>query len=590
MNRRKFILISLPSKKTAAAAVRKFCCGAALGALVFVAIYGFATLDPTYDSWIRCGYVEQDVLQHYAAWQYLRNASWQFPLTWLDNLAAPTGAAAAWGDPLPWAALFFKLLSPILPATFQYIGIVSLLHYMLQGGFAWLLADLFDSRIGVCIPSALLFCAWPVLIERTFRHTSLSAQWVILWMLYLYFTARRQKRLPWFSWCILFGLIPGIHAYYLPMAFGLLCASALEYLLRTRKLLPPVLLAGGCIGLTLCCARALGVIMPNIITAGDGYGVYSMNLNAPFNPSSMDLYTVSGKLDWSLLLPQLSQIQRQYDGFNYLGLGVLLGLAAALVYGIILLIRCGLRAALIRLLHSLWDHIGLVIASAVFTVFAASHIMYWGETLLCRIPLPESIWAFLGTFRASGRIFWPVGYTLALGVIVFIARVLPKEGRGRHLAVLALCLLLAVQLADLGGVLSYKAAHFRTGGQLVPTGEFETQKAEQLISSADEVRCLGRLMYYDLAESLIRYNPDIRTDIAFFTHGNYGMVLLRYEDSLAQLQSGAPIAEDVLYIACDRETCDAVLAAAHEDVVAWQIENFYFFGVAAEGRPAPDYT
>lgn len=582
----------LPSRRTLTDAAKKLCCGAALGAIVFLLLYGFSTLDPTYDDWIRRGYVEEDIIQHYAAWQFFRNAGWQFPLTWLDNAAAPLGTAAAWADPLPWAALFFKLLSPVLPQTFQYFGIVSLLHFMLQGGFAWLLIDLFDRRLGICLPGTLLFCLWPVFLERVFRHTALSAQWLVLWMLYLYFTGRKTERLPALGWLILFGLIPGIHAYFLPMALGMLCASALEYFIRTRCFWRPAGLAALCMGTALCCARALGVIMPNTPTGGGGYGTYSMNLNALFNPSSMDLYVSGEKLDWSVFLPLLPQNQRQYDGFNYLGLGVLLALGALLVYVAIRLLFCRDRKARLTAAGSfLLSHIGLLIACFVFTVFAVSHTVYWNDVLLFPpLPLPERFQNILGSFRASGRIFWPVGYLLALCCIVSISRLFPAGGRRGKAAVLALCCLLAVQLVDLGGVLQYKAAYFRTDAPFAET-EFTSEKAQQLFAGTDELLCMSNSTFdYRLAEGIIRANPDIQTDIVFFARGNFGETYLRYGDNYARLTSGEAIDENALYVTGDAIVLDEVLATVNDNIAVWKIGSFYFFGVATEDRPAPDFT
>lgn len=571
--------------------LRGFVLGALTGAVVFLLLYGPSTLNVTYDSWIRCGYVEEDIIQHYATWQFFRNASWQFPLTWMDNAAAPLGAAAAWGDPLPWAALFFKMLSPLLPATFQYFGLVALLHFMLQGGFAWILIRLFDDRRVICLLGTLLFCFWPVFLERVYRHGSLSAQWLVLAMLYLYFLSRRQKTLPWFSWCVIFGLIPGIHAYFLPMAFGLLCACALENMLREKRFWRPIGLIVLCVGLALACARGLGVIMPNTSTGdNEPFGRYSMNLNALFNPSSADYYTESGKLDWSLLLPQLGQARLQYDGFNYLGLGILLGLVCILVWGLIYAFRHGIGASAKQIGKTLLAHIGLVIACLAFTIFSVSNVVYWGEQLLFQIRLPGIVEAIVTTFRSSGRIFWPVGYLLALCVILFCARCLPQNSKqGQLLAVAALCAVLAVQLIDMGGVLQYKHDHF-AGGVLIPDNDFESERAAQLMAGTDTIRCMGNMFDYRLAECIIRGNPDMQTDIFFFARGGAAVTYARYAENYAAVISGEPIDENTLYIASDRSTCDEVLANAHENVVAWQLGKFYLFGVATADRPAPDLT
>ena len=568
-----------------------FLYGALLGALVFLLLYGPSTLNPTYDSWIRCGYVEEDIIQHYAAWQYYRYSDWHFPLTWLDNLSQPLGAAAAWGDPLPWAAVFFKLLSPILPETFQYFGLVTLLHFMLQGAFAWLLIQLFDQRISICLPGTLLLCCWPVMLERVFRHTSLSAQWLVLAMLYLYFSARHSK-IRWPLWALLFLILPGIHAYFMPMAFGLLCASLLEHLLFRHTSWWWVLGVPGCLALSLVSARALGVLMPNMGADSSGldFGRYSMNLNAPFNPSSMDLYHADETLPWSQMLPILPQNHHQYDGFNYLGAGVLLALAGILVYGLVLAIRRGFGRSLRAAGQFALQHCGLLIACAAFTLFSASNKMFWGTHPVLSFSLPKAVESVFSIFRASGRIFWPVGYLLALSVIVVLAHVRKDLPRMRcSWGSLLLCLVLLVQLADLSGVLLYKHQHFAQG-PLTDTHDYETEKARQLFAGTDEVLCLGNIFDYRLAECMIRSNHEIQTNLVMFGRGNYNETFATYATYTEALLSGAPIDENVLYVATEWSYCEEVFRSGHPDIAVWQLEQLYLFGVPTADRPAPDFT
>lgn len=452
----------------------------------------------------------------------------------------------------------------------------------MQGGFAWLLISRFDTRLGVQVLGTLLLCCWPVFIERTFRHVALSCQWLVLWALYLYFVSRASGRLPWFSFLVLFCVVPGVHAYFLPMAFALLCAAVLENVLRTRRFWRGAGLVCLCMGACLAVARGLGVIMPNMRTDGDGYGGYSMNLNAIFNPSSMDLYADSGRQGWSLLLPQLSQMPHQYDGFNYWGLGVLAALVCMGGYGIYCLCSKG---ALRRLGRYLYNHIGLVLACAACTLFAVSHVIYFGDTLLATVPLPKALVLYvLATFRASGRVFWPVGYLAVLGVILFTAR----RFKGRY-AVAVLALVLAVQLGDMGGVLAHKAAYFRSG-TLTAATDYETEKWEALIADTSYVYCLGNMFDYRLAAGMIRCNPSIQSDIIFFARGNFGVVYLRYEDNNAFLRSGQAIADDVLYVASEESVCREILETASPQVAAWKIDKFYILGNATAARPAPDFT
>lgn len=48
----------------------------------------------------------------------------------------PQGAAVTYTDSVPLLAILFRLLSPILPTTFQYFGLYTLCCYILQGAAA----------------------------------------------------------------------------------------------------------------------------------------------------------------------------------------------------------------------------------------------------------------------------------------------------------------------------------------------------------------------------------------------------------------------------------------------------------------------
>lgn len=101
-----------------------------LGAVVFIFFYGVQALDPTYVDWL---YVNGDKTQHYLGWVAFRNGSWTFPLGLTDQLSYPDETSIFYTDSLPLLAIFFKLLSPILPETFQYFGLWRCLAYVLNG-------------------------------------------------------------------------------------------------------------------------------------------------------------------------------------------------------------------------------------------------------------------------------------------------------------------------------------------------------------------------------------------------------------------------------------------------------------------------
>ena len=161
-----------------------FLLGGALGALAFLLVYGAAPLDVTNDAFCRGGYIEKDIQQHYAGWLFYRQSEPGFPLCIAQNINFPDGLSVAYTDSVPLFAALFRLLSPVLPDTFQYFGWFTLLAFFLQGAFGALLAGLFVPGVALPLLGDILFVTSPVLFERAIRHTALGAQFFILAALY----------------------------------------------------------------------------------------------------------------------------------------------------------------------------------------------------------------------------------------------------------------------------------------------------------------------------------------------------------------------------------------------------------------------
>ena len=107
-------------------------CGV-IGVLIFILIYGISTLDVTYDDWIFNGYVEKDIELHYAGWLAFRNSQWSWPLGLIKNLQYPYGIVVSYTDSIPIVSIIMKLVSNILPQTFQFFGWYILICFVLQG-------------------------------------------------------------------------------------------------------------------------------------------------------------------------------------------------------------------------------------------------------------------------------------------------------------------------------------------------------------------------------------------------------------------------------------------------------------------------
>ena len=397
-----------------------FAAGALLGAVLFFLVFGLSALNPCNDSFCLGGYIEKDIQQHYAGWLFYRQSAPGWPLGIAQGVNAPDGVSVAYTDSIPLFAVLFRGFEAVLPATFQYFGMFTLLCYALQGGFGALLCGLFANDYARPLCGAALFAASPVLLERAFRHTSLGAQFFVVAALYYYFRARRENRYAWPGLFLLNILAIGVHPYFLPMTYAVTLAMLLDHILRSRRWQGPVLYLAADLAGTVLLGWSLGLFYGNATSGGQSlYGYFGMNLNALWNPAG-----VNG-VDYSLFLPIQNQVGGNYDGFAYLGLGVLLALPAAI------------RVIFPRLRR----HLPLCAVCAVLTLFAVSHVVTANGVTLCTLPLPASLIHLFSVFRSGGRLFWPVYYLLMLAAFVGLCR-LPGCG-------FSVCLALLVQLADL---------------------------------------------------------------------------------------------------------------------------------------------
>lgn len=426
---------------------RLFILGCLLGAAVFFLLYGFAPLDMTNDAWLRGGYIEADIQQHYAGWLFYRQSELSLPFCFSEQINWPFGLSVAFTDSIPLFAALFRLLEPLLPVTFQYFGLFTLLCFVLQGGFACLLVGLFTRRLPAVLLGAVPFVFSPILLERAFRHTALAAQFLILAALYYYIRGRREKRFFYPGLFLVNCVTLAIHPYFAPMTYALTFALLVEHAVFQKQIAKPAALLAANLGCTALVGWLFGLFSGGSSSGGSGvqYGHFCMNLNALWNPVSR------GMDRWSLFLPAQNQTLGNYDGFNYLGLGMLL-CSVAVVLAMLRWRRDGL-------LERLKNRFGLLFVVACLTVFAVSNVITANGAILARLPLPGFVVQLATTLRSSGRLFWPVYYLIFLCCVAGLIRLTQYRKQWVQTAVIgALCL---VQLVDLSPALLEKARSFR---------------------------------------------------------------------------------------------------------------------------------
>ena len=411
---------SLSSEKTDR--VQVFVFSMLLGAFLFILIYGPYVLNPFYDDWIfMTG--ERDLPQHYLGFCLYRSSPWQFPLGLVTTASFPHDLSVIYTDAIPLFAFAGKLLDPVLPHTFQYLGIFGLLSMALTGGMGALIVYEYTQKKYVAILSSVLYSMSWVLLYRMFYHTSLTSHWLFLLAFYLWIRLdlKEHASLNCIAFFVLSVMSMLIHPYIWAMCGGIIAMCLIEYFIENKNIKRFALY-----GLSFCMAGFLCLFAFGAFTGGVGAslgaGSYEANLNTFINSMGY------------ALIPGMPVALLQYEGFGYLGAGVLLLLVAALLTAVVKKLRPHMD------LHR-WI---LLITAVCFVIFSIIPEISWGEHILLGINLGKAGRTIVGIFRSNGRFIWPVCYMLMTFAIVFIAK---KLNRKRMLILFVLCLVF--QAADM---------------------------------------------------------------------------------------------------------------------------------------------
>ena len=445
---------------------KAFILGAFIGLIIFIAIYGVDVIRFTNDSMIINGYIEKDVAQHYAGWMLYRSSPWQFPLGLAQNIAYPYGTTVSYTDSIPLLAIFFKLFSNILPQTFQYFGFYCMLCFVLQGAFGALLSNLFSDDLITDLSAAVIFVLSPVMIERAFRHCALTSHFLILAALYYYFKNKNSCDFKAYLPFIIINILAiTIHPYFLPFTFAIMFAFCAEKFIWNKKYFSSVLYLLGSIGISLVVGYVEGAFYSADSFSSFGYGFFNMNLNAFINPASR------GFENWSSVLPVRPNILGQPEGFNYLGIGIIVFIPiSALMYFI------HYKLDIFKTVFTfIFKYFGIIFSTAALFVFAVGDWIMFDEIQIFRIPFSTKLMEGLfGIFRANGRFTWLLVYCIALAVIFGLSKINNKLIKTAFLTAFIL-----VQCYDLKDVLASKHAYF-TGTE----GDMQGQVYNEILKNS----------------------------------------------------------------------------------------------------------
>ena len=374
---------------------------------------GFITGNSSY--WLS---QHDDITQYIAGFNAYFNEEWHFPLFKIDSFNYPLGTRSTFVDIIPIYSLLLKLILPKSLFGINPFGYYIALCFIAQGISAWLILRVLNINSYIALLTLSTFFILCASLLARLGHISLMSHFLILLSLTLYLRSH-QKPYQLIAWTVLLTVAFYINVYLFTMSLTIFFATIVTNFKRLQpkqnltQLFTPLLF------ITITSYLTIFPLPSGEFAQDFGWGYYSMNLLAPLH----------GGAFINILN---AEMPGQYEGFNYLGLGLI----SLFVYALYLQKKYD-RDFFAR-------HRYIFILFILFFIYSLSHEVYIGTYKIITINYPNFLDSLVHQFRASGRFFWPVAYAIAIFSIVMVLRHTNSKK-----AALILLLALLVQVADL---------------------------------------------------------------------------------------------------------------------------------------------
>jgi hypothetical protein len=485
-------------------------------------------------------------------------------------------------DSIPIAAYIAKLFNPILPATFQYLGIWIWLCFVLQAFFAQRFLKFFLSNKAHVYLGACFVVLSPPLIYRLvhagYGHIALASHWLILASFCLYLRPGRND----LRWSLLIALCWLIQAYFAPMVAAIWLASLVKRLFMNGE------------RFSLLKSTCVVAITSFIVMWASGYFMIGSKFNPEgwnyvfrWQPLSLVDSGTDGSFGWSRILQDRAQTDGSTEAFSFLGLGVIfmmalyvirslynkrlfrrssnialgsflacfallsaqispskaLTLVGLMIICLFVLLTCrdifGNRARVVRLAP-------LLFAALFLGIYSMTNRIGIGQRTIFEYQLFPPLKQFTETFRTHGRSIWPMYYLVHFSAIVIFAKTFFKK----HVGSLLLTLL-CFQVFDSSSAISLARHRFDSPQWVSPMKDPRWQKLAEKYKYVVVVPPLND----DLEERWIviddfanRYR--LSTNSGSFSRFDQDVFVESNQDRVAELVSGQPN-KHTLYIVDD---------------------------------------
>ena len=533
-----------------------FILGCIAGAVLFGITFGYRIVNPTCDEWIFAS--GGDLAQHYLGWKYFRRTPWTFPLGLTDGLSSEGMVSCMYTDSIPLFAVFFKLLSPLLPETFQYIGLWELMSFVLMGGLSSILVNRFSRSTVFCLTGSVFYIMAPEVLLRALGHEALSGQWIVVAGILMWTYQGHEwkhRATPVIIWSLLCVLCVSVHVYFLMMMFLLMFGYVLTDICRKKRILHSVSVCGFSGAASLLCMFLQGAFYGDAGFVAGGLGGFSANYNAFFN-----------SYGYSEVLRPLKVCNKNTEGFGYLGLGMIVLGALALVSAVICCFRKD--TSFFRRVREIFLRYGAVsgiclLVTAISMFVAASPVGTFGDRVIYQIEYPYLINGAMMVFRASGRFIWVADYVL---FTAFIAVTAKCDKKVFSFAVLSVCA--AIQLWDIHGWISSLNSRY-SDGVLVYNSPVQSAQWDEITEDRDTFVFLplttDYLSHFSDYEAFAEYGcgKGMKLTSFYFARSDYPALAEYAQNCLDDLKAGNGM-DNAVYIFLEPEAAEDIDSAFAE--------------------------
>lgn len=407
--------------------------GVLLGGLAWYLYNGM--IDPRSTHWLLR---EGDSFQHFIGWHFYRQEGWGWPLGAVNTLATDLTTSIVYTDSIPLYAIPLKLISSWLPASFQYLGLVLLINYLLNGYFACRLLIKLNVPAVAAVIGAILMGSLPIVTSRGLGihgHEALTAHWLIFLALEYTLLIRHTTLRSALNWLALL-LVAVLTHFYLFFMVGVFWTAwwlrqvgwLWQHSGSLKELVKGNVIVWGSAIITplivLLCMWSVGYFyLGGQSGASGGYGYYSAELLTFLNPSSSAWFFDDNFTSMSSLFSGWTPaIEGQYEGMAYMGAGLLLLCSVAAVLYIKSPTGGGLLAG--RPLQGSVqkpDWVPAIFASIGLFLFALAGQVAFGERGIL-LHYDILFIPFRDYLRSSGRMVWPLQYVLIVTVLVIVTQ------------------------------------------------------------------------------------------------------------------------------------------------------------------------